>query len=606
MNTSKLPREGLGDALALSLIQKLFKDPASRQLALGQYLLGQGKLSAAELCFETALRESQGTSVAVEALIGKAEISRRREQFGEAHQALSAAQEIAEKLNDPRVMGLVHWQKAEVVSTEGDLERALKELQEAKEAFTRSKRVLERAQVALKLGLTCQQLLRVREALTYFGEAEQLSQGLIGEAETKGKALQLLAQLGQAYALLGLGRVEEALHLAEEAKLKASCGSDKEWEKLLLELRAGCFEAQGRLAEAMALREKVLALSSGKARIQALGHLASLAFSTGYPQKAREYEAQANGLLKQEEAPEARLILSELGLMRGQIHAAQEHFVHAMMEMGSTWSLDKQRAIALELHQGALDLQQGLFRLALERVSAVYEKLAELQREGRDVEVLITSTCRLLGNLRRLEGTLEEAERLYKEALEIANRSGRHLEEASALSGLASIAAARAELPLALDYLERAIIITQGCGAVLNLKALEVERVSLLERQGELSSGEAIAALENLLDIALHLESLPLELAVRTTLGLFHWRKSHYSLAARYLEEAMEGASRGGLEFTRIVTEGLLGMVLDDLGEKDLAEFHLGKTLEAMERRGLEIEAKEQFQERFRDLGWYF
>ena len=48
-------------------------------------------------------------------------------------------------------------------------------------------------------------------------------------------------------------------------------------------------------------------------------------------------------------------------------------------------------------------------------------------------------------------------------------------------------------------------------------------------------------------------------------------------------------------------------MLLDDMGEKAQAEQHLAEALRGMEHRGLEIEAKHAFAERFRDLtGWPF
>ena len=623
--------EKLKEAITFAAIERLVKDRAGRQLALGRYLLQQGKLAMAELCFETALREAETqtdpakrSSIVVAALLGKAEVARRRRRFTVARKLLQQAGRAAQEADDPKMLGLVHQERAEVELSEGQPEAAHEELKAAQAAFARARDAAgERVQTALKLGVVAQQLLRLREALGHYEEAERLASGLTppkGQESAREK-LRSLALLGQANALHGLGRGEEALSRAEAAEKVLHKRADlKGFQSLIAELRASVYEAQGRTDQATEHYEQALVDASEdcKAKARLCAHLAVLHFSLGLPEEARSFERRARELLEEgkEEVPEARLALSRLQLLRGRVPEAERDFIRAVTEFTAP---DRRREIALRLFQADLDLQQGLFRAAEERVRSSYEELEELKAQGADVDSLRLSALQSLGRHARLRGNVEDAERFYQEALELAVRVGPRTAVAAALAGLARAAAARSEVPLAFEYLERAVEIGRECGATLQWRSLEAELLLLQERSGEAGSSDpdlededgrptkVSPSLRDLVAEAKRLECLPLELTIETAWALHHWHQAQYEPALERLRGVNEKARRAGLAFSRIITEGLLGLLLDDMGEKAQAEQHLAEALRGMEHRGLEIEAKHAFAERFRDLtGWPF
>lgn len=608
MNECKLLGDGLRDALTFSALERLLKDRSSRQLAMGSYLLERGKLAAAELCFEQAIRESKKEPrTATAALMGKAEICKRRKSFAEAHKVLIAAQDTAATLNDPRLLGAVYQQQAEIASAENRPAVALEKLKEAQKAFSSiAEATVERAQVALKLGLVAQQLLQLREALVHYEEAEQLAGGLDSD---KG-ALKLLPLIGQANALLGLGRAAEALRKCTQAAelLGRDEQNSAQFRWLVAELEAACFQTLGELKAAAESYEKALAHSpdiKGKARL--CSQLAVLTFSMGCPQEAQRHEEQALALLNEEEIPEALVNLSQLNLMRGQIRTAETQFVRAVVELSANPENkpDKRQEIALKLHHVSLDLQKGMVRSAGDRAVAVYEELSAMA-DG-DVEFLLLPALQTMGNIARLQGRLDEANELYQKALDIAERLRMPMMVLASLSNLAQVAVARSEVPAALEYLGKAIRMSQACGAELCQRSLLADWITLLNRQGALSREEVLAQLEKFLGDSVRLECLPLELTIRMALGGIYWEESHYEKAMEYVEEAVEKAAQAGLEFTKILSMGVLGSFLADIGENQRAEGYLSDALAAMEELGLDIEAKHEFRERYRTLtGFWF
>jgi len=178
--------------------------------------------------------------------------------------------------------------------------------------------------------------------------------------------------------------------------------------------------------------------------------------------------------------------------------------------------------------------------------------------------------------------------------------------QAAILGSLAQIAAVRLEASAALHYLDRAILLSEACGAELCRQNLLVHKADILSRQVG-NSAEAIALLEDLVRKSGRFQSLPLELAIQTTLATIHWRESRYAQAREHLEEALDKEVQAGLEFAKVVTQGMLGSILADQGENRLAEQHLREAIEAMDVLGLEIEAKDEFRERLRTLtGFWF
>lgn len=73
------------------------------------------------------------------------------------------------------------------------------------------------------------------------------------------------------------------------------------------------------------------------------------------------------------------------------------------------------------------------------------------------------------------------------------------------------------------------------------------------------------------------------------------------------IEGNLDKEAHAGLEFAKIVTQGMLGSILADQGENRQAEQYLQEALETMDTLGLEIEAKNEFRERYRTIAglWF-
>ena len=592
----------LQDALVFSVIEKLTKGP-TRHLEMGKYLLSNGKLDSAELCFDQAIREARDEKkIAIAGLIGKSEVQKRRKQFEEAYGVLSSAQELAAEL-DPKLQGLVYQQQAEVASAEGHWAIALDKLKEAKEAFSLSEQetASEMVGLAFKMGMAAGQLLRFGEALAYYEEAEELAR------KVNNGPMTLLATLGQTDALSGLGRAREAIERCDRAEEFLRLHREelknmnvKAIQVRLLEKRAGSYQTLGHLDKAAHLYKEALESSSDPKEVAKLhSTLAVLKFSMGSPEEAREHEGEAKEILEESEGevPEVLFNLSKLNLLRGQISVAEKEFFRALVELPDRVS--KGQGLAIRAHEVDLNIQQGQVNQAQELAHVLYHELAAL-----DIEPLLPSVLNTLGNIARLQDKVDEAEGCYQKSLKITENLGMPLLTATALRGLAQVAAARSEISAALGYLDRALQLSRECRASLQEQALLLDRAAILSRE---DGGSKIAVLEELLRDSRRFESLSLELAAQTSLAMIHWQEAHYPEARHYLEDAMEKAAEAGMEFIKILVQGLLGLVLSDLGEERLAERYLEDALGAMEMLGLEIEAKHQFQERYRDLtGFWF
>lgn len=627
-------KDGLKDALVLSAIEKLTKGP-TRALEIGKYLLSRGELDSAELLFDQVINGVQEERLIVAALIGKAQVYHRRRKPKEADELLERAERLAAKLEPKRLLGLVLWQRAELAIAEGSWAIALDRLRRSREALSRlsSEEGPERAitpeviQITLKMGLVAQQLFRFHEALSYYEEVERFAR----EAKPKRYDLALLGLLGQLEALSGLGRNREVLerceqigefirlHRAELVKAKVDLQA---MEGALLQKKASSYHSLGRLQEAAELYESALALSAdSKERARLHSTLALLKFSIGRPQEAKYHEREANRFLTEAGGPsEALLGLTRLNLARGQTAIADRQFFQALVELEHE-RLSRGLELTLKSIEIDLHLQQGKVGAARDLAQALYEDLVAL-----DAESLLPSVLADLGKLAQLAGRLDEAERYYQRALELAKRLELPSATVTALTGLAKIAAARSELAEAQGYLERAIQLCRESGACLQERYLLVERARLIsmkmgyggprsapagpaepaeakaEGPEEDERGPIAASLERLLHESREFEALPLELGILTALAMVYLREGQPIGARKCLEEAIRKASDAGMEFTRILSCGLLGLVLSEMGEEALAEQHLGQALREMEERGMDIEARHMFQERYHDL----
>lgn len=136
--------------------------------------------------------------------------------------------------------------------------------------------------------------------------------------------------------------------------------------------------------------------------------------------------------------------------------------------------------------------------------AALLSELAEAERTGRD-DLALAGTLYRAGILRRQQGDLAEAERLYRRALAIREREQgpNHLDVAAVLNNLGIVEAAQGNEEAARPLLERALSIRQtALGKAHLLTAESLNNLALLyAAQGNTAAAEplyrrAVAILE--------------------------------------------------------------------------------------------------------------
>jgi len=252
-------------------------------------------------------------------------------------------------------------------------------------------------------------------------------------------------------------------------------------------------------------------------------------------------------------------------------------------------------------------IDEAKINAAEDSAEKIREQLLAWREEGREVDADLLSVSQSLGLIRNLKGSLDEAEDMFREALRLAHRVGAPLTIAYTMANLGRCLMGKGDLKTAKRLLGRAQEIMSGCGALLPLRYVLIDKVrlSVLEDQARLP--EAMEKLEALLQENARFQCPRLDITGLMTLGWFHWRGGRYEQARDAFRKAMEIAEETGMELRRLFAMGLMGLLEDEAGNKELAEQWLGEALEGMELRGTEIALAEALAERFRDVtgfGW--
>lgn len=590
----KKEREGLKNAISLSLIQKITKG-GNRQLQLGHFMLSKENLDLAELCFDKAVEETENKKIKVKALIGKAHIFQKRKAFEEAYQALSKANNMLVDEDLPDLLGLVYQKEGEVGFEEGRFNKAIDAYKKAKHAFSSAGNTSGQAKVSLQIGVCAQQILNFKLAFENYKQAVDMLD--------EDSSLLIYAQVGKTEALAGLGKTKEADKQCQVAEELAYQKEDKgKLLPIVIQRKASNNLLLGDFSKASHLYAKALKNSSGlrqKGEICSL--LAKLYFSMGHPDKAKAYEQQAQTLcdIAGEVIPEVYFNLSQLNLMRGKVKTSEKQFFQAQNELPS--SLSKGQEMSIKSSEIRLDMTKGELNRAIENAEYLYEELSDM------VKPLFISLLNTLGDIATIKGDQQKAKDYYQQALRRVTELEYPLTKAHALAGLAEVEATKFNPSEALSYLDEAIALTQDCQAKVYEHSLQIRRITILNQEND-NPEESAYFLEELLHKGRKFKSLFLDVVAKMHLGIVYWQElSDYDKASTYLYEVLESAEKTGLQLIAILSKGLLGSVLDDQGEKEVAESYLEDALMEMEERELEIESKWEFAERYRHLtGWFF
>jgi len=298
----------------------------------------------------------------------------------------------------------------------------------------------------------------------------------------------MVALLHTAVTVLGeMGRMEEALEMAEEAVTLSGPDDPLEWLQTQIQ-RAYCLGELGRRDEALRENETILANLSGAdlgTRALVMGNIGIQLWAQEQPERGHALLLEALALKRQvADRPEEALSLSNVGFSffrLGDFKAAHRH---------TEESLRTFRRLALVrgqlLASGNLGATLHLMgkRQEAERALAFCDSLLGIFKHKPQ----LAETRIRQGELALTRGEVGRAESMFCDALEVAREIGAKGFELSALEGLAETARQVDDLTHAVQYLDQALELYES-GAELDFPVRLWYRAALI--------AEAVGEVEN-------------------------------------------------------------------------------------------------------------
>ena len=590
------------EALYLS---KLSRDSTGPQLkiATAAYFIKRRQLDSAELCLDMVINEVLSAagnddsylSLLISAIVEKALVAQSRKDFIRAKRYLDLANELLRREKDPRTfdIGLV-W------SATGVLALTQHDYLSAKRMFSKAVGILGSdnsdlaAHAKLSGGLAAYRDFDFELSLEMYRAAIGSDSPLV----------EVQARLGVIDALTALERPDEAIaackslesdlpHLDLRQPIRTSVLAK------LREKTASNYLSQGKSMTATKIYYKMRSKATIVERAKISATLAVLEFSRGKPDRARLLEQDAQALIAgiKRDIPEVLLSLSRLNLMRGHADVASQQLFDAILDLPKG-SQNKQALLSYNL----LDISVRQVKGELSRAEEKAQELHEFLDDAMPISSIHASVLCTLGNLSQLNGDLNQAYRFYDQALSIGEQVHAPGVILQASSGLGQVALEKHEVEQALQYFRRAHKIADTIGQVLSAHSLKIsELIAETRMRGEPDEHDALA-LSELLEEGYRFESIPLDFQAMLNLAALWSQVGDLDRAINYFEEAAATAQQEGLTLAALIAKGLLAIALDDRGDKPKAEELLTAVLSDMEELGINIPAKDQFEDRYRDL----
>lgn len=590
------------EALYLSKLSRDLSGPPLK-IATATYFITRGKLDSAELCLDMAIKKIISVtdsddfqlSWLIKAIVEKAFVAQKRKDFVRAGLYLDLASELLKRGKGRQALdvGLV-W------TAKGTLALAQHDYRRAKNAFSKAVRTLGpdtpdlAAHAKLSGGIAAYRDFDFEKSLAMYRAA----------SESDNPSVEVQARLGVINALTALDRSDDAI---------AACKS-LESDLLRLDLRqvirkrvhaalrdkaASNYLRQGKIAKAIKIYHKVWNKAAIVDRAKIFATLAVLEFSRGQPDRARFHEKETQDLIAdlKHDIPEVLLSLSQLNLMRGHVDIAHQQLFDAMVELPK----DSQYRQIL-LPYTIIDINIGRIKGELLRAKEKAQELQEFLSRTIPISSIHATILCILGSLYQLDGNLDQAYQFYDQSLSIGKQVRIPGSILQAYSRLGQVALERYEMDRALQYFKRAHKIADTVGQVLSAHSLKIsELVAEMRLRGEPDEHDAIV-LSELLEEGYRLESALLDFQAVLNLAVLWSQLGDLDRAIDYFKEAAATAQQEGLTLAALIAKGLLAIALDNRGDKAQAEKLLADVLSKMENLGIEIPAKDEFEERYRDL----
>jgi tetratricopeptide (TPR) repeat protein len=487
-------------------------------------------------------------------------LSAHRASYRDALEYFRRAERRFEALRDEDGMARTLRRSAATLKEQGQLADAASQLQRATDMLADDLDVADRIELNNLLGTVAYEENAFSRALECFAEARRLATPI-------GHPLVVDALRGIGLVRDALGEFDEARRMYEDAISRASELNDQVRLSTLLCELGEIHEQQSRFADAIRYYNRALALDQAHQDelgiASALRRLGSAWLERGEFDRADELFEQAEVILRQGEDSDE---LAQLYLVRGELAEEQCLFDDAREWYDRAQELYGQSGTSADhsvchLHRASALIRQDRLREAESELSSALS-LANASNEFDQIRVK-----NLLGDVRRAQRRTEEAIRLYREALRLADRFGHVDSRGETLRGLGAAAVADGDFAAAESHYRAAELIFEND---------EVALVELACFQGELSEarGDAEDALERFRSAhqrARRLDHRRLNVRALLGLGRSYRRRRNLDRAADYLEEAASLATsfQGGATKARVQIE--LGQLRELEGRQDEA-----------------------------------
>lgn len=374
----------------------------------------------------------------------------------------------------------------------------------------------------LRLGKIFYQFGRYDDALRLLWRSHAIYQDAnypIGE----GSALAQIASI-----LFVRGNYEEAIDQFERLMISAEQAGDLQGKVGLLNWIASVEEAKNNVGKAFSLYQEAFDIAD---RIE---------YDQG---KASSLNSIAN-----------------IHFVRGNLDAAMDLFEQAF-EIDK--KLDDTKAMASVLHRMAgiftirdeLDTAMQYYQIALN----VFEELGDIQGKS--------DTSHEMAHLYKKKGDFDAALRLYQQSYEIDKNLGNLQGEATALSSMADIYIERNELSIALNMCQESLEIREKLGD-LKGKASSLFKIATIHAKN-LNVEEAIKNYQQSLTIDNELDDIRGVSAAMSQIGSLLFYSKRYSLALKYLINALVNLEKINASSDAQSVANLLFQFRQTLGEKE-------------------------------------
>jgi tetratricopeptide (TPR) repeat protein len=594
----KLQEGNINEALYLSRLSQPANTPAFR-IKTASYFVNRGQLDCAELTVDMAIKEIVKTQkwdleLLVQALVNKAAIAKRRKDFDKAEGYLRKAYRFALKASSQVGKGLVF-------KGQGDIALAQNDYSIAKNRYERAVKLLmsDKPDLGERASYLC-----ALSAYIDFDFKKSLDMYLIASRSTNA-LLQLQAHQGVIDALAALNRYEDTIAACRSLDSKLSSRFDvphtvrQNTRMMLHKKQAGIYLTQGKTGRAAELYILAAKEATILERAKVLATLAVTEFVRGKPQKAEQYEKETRALLtgKDRDVPEVLRSFSELSLMRGSADVASQQLFGATLELPK---IDANQLTLLPYDLLSISIMQS--KAELSRAKEKADELYAFTKEKSPNTASHASVLSHLASIAQLNGHIEEAQEMYAETVSIGEDLACPSVILRGLSGLGSTALEQWQPQLALEHFGRALTIAKDTQQAITAHNLMIRQSVAEIRLREKASESDIEVLSNLLEDGYRYDSLPLDLHCMLQIASLCFELGDLNRAISYFDEAGKVSEENGLTLFELLAKGFVGMVLQDMGDTARAEDLLSYVLSRMSALGIEITARREFEERYRDI----